>query len=257
MVAQDVRRRTVRSVAVVAAVVLGAGGCGSADAARAPQERKVFPFDGDVLTVDSGDSDVVLVPADVEDVEVTRRVDGWVVLGSGPEARWRMEGGTLTLDVVCDAVVQNCEAIHEVRVPRGVGVSLRGDSGDVSASGFASALTVRTDNGDVTVSGARGPLDLATDNGTLRVDGATSAKVAARSENGDIRLGLRGAPAKVEGRSSNGTVVVEVPAAAGPYAVDAGSDNGTVTTDVPREEGSPRSITAHSENGDVTVRTAN
>ncbi|WP_436989976.1 DUF4097 family beta strand repeat-containing protein [Streptomyces sp. enrichment culture] len=257
MVAQGVRRRTARSGAVVVALLFGVAGCGGVDAAGAPEERKVFPFGGASLTVDSGDGDVVLVPADVKGVEVTRQVDGWVVLGSGPETVWRMDGGTLTLRVTCDAVVQNCDGRYEVKVPRGVAVSVRGDSGAVSAAGFTSALTVRTDNGDVTVDGARGPLDLATDNGALRVAGATSRTVTARSDNGDIRLALGGTPARVEARSSNGRVDVELPRAAGPYAVDARTDNGTVTADVPRDPGSSRAVTVYSDNGDVTVRTAN
>lgn len=256
MVTQRFRRRTAR-LALVAGLVFGLAGCGDVDVADAPVEREAFPFGGTSLTVDSGDSELVLVPADVKGVEVTRQVDGWVVLGNGPEAHWRMEGGTLTLRVECDAVVGNCDARHEVRVPRGTAVTVRADNGTVSADGFTSALTVRTGNGDVAVRDARGPLDLYTDNGTLRVERAASDAVTARSDNGDVHLGLRGAPRRVEGRSSNGNVVVELPAAAGPYAVDAGSDNGEVASEVPRDPGSPRSVTAFSENGDVRVRTAN
>ncbi|MEV5445306.1 DUF4097 family beta strand repeat-containing protein [Streptomyces sp. NPDC052644] len=257
MVAEGARRRTVRSVAVVGVLLFGVAGCGGVDAAGAPEERKVFAFRGDALTVDSGDGDVVLVPADVSGVEVTRQVDGWVMLGSGPDAAWRMDGGTLTLRVACDAVVQNCDARYQVKVPRGVAVTVRGDSGTVSSDGFAAPLTVRTDNGDVTVRGARGPLDLGTDNGVLRVDGATSRTVSARSDNGDIRLALGGAPTRVAAHSSNGGVVVELPAAAAPYAVTAGTDNGKVTTNAPHDAKSSRAVTAYSENGDVTVRTAN
>ncbi|WP_228977454.1 DUF4097 family beta strand repeat-containing protein [Streptomyces sp. DH12] len=259
MVAHRVRRRTVQVLLAGCLVVGGAGvaGCGGVDVAGAPVERKVFPFDGSTLTVDAGDSDVELVPADVADVEVARQVDGWVVAGNGPDASWSLEDGTLTLRVRCEALVENCGARHEVRVPRGVAVTLRGDNGTVTADGFTAALTLRTDNGDLAVRDARGPLDLSSDNGTLRVEGAASKTVTARSENGDVHLALRAAPERVEARSENGGVVVELPAGSGPYAVDAGSGNGDVRADLPRDPASARSVTARSENGDVTVRTAN
>ncbi|MFV2121256.1 hypothetical protein ACE14D_23580, partial [Streptomyces sp. Act-28] len=64
-------------------------------------------------------------------------------------------------------------------------------------------------------------------------------------------------PGRVEGRGSGGDALVELPAAAGPYAVDAGGDNGEVTSEVPRDPSGSRTVTAFSENGDVAIRTAN
>ncbi|MEU3447906.1 hypothetical protein AB0H29_11870 [Streptomyces thermolilacinus] len=66
-----------------------------------------------------------------------------------------------------------------------------------------------------------------------------------------------GAPGRVAARGSSGRVGVVPPRAAGPYAVDARTGNGTATTGAPRGPGCSRAVTVYSDNGDVTVRTAN
>lgn len=100
-------------------VALGVGGCGSADAAGAPVETRSFALSGTSLTIDSDNSDLEIVPADVEDVRVSRQVDGWVFLGNGPEATWRMDDGRLSLRLKCEALAAACSALHRVEVPRG------------------------------------------------------------------------------------------------------------------------------------------
>nr|WP_241837808.1 DUF4097 family beta strand repeat-containing protein [Streptomyces sp. CB03234] len=244
-------------VGVVGGVVLGLGGCGGAGVEGAPVERKAFAFRGETLVVDSDDSELVLVPADVKDVEVTRQVDGWAVLGDGPAPVWKLEGGRLTLRVECDAVVSDCEARHEVRVPRGVAVTVEGDNGDVTAEGFDTALKVTSDNGTVTVRDAGGPLELRSDNGDVRVEGATSKSVVARAGNGEIRLALGAVPDRVEAVNDNGDIAVELPGGDTRYAVEAGSANGEVEVGVPADDRSGHVVEARSDNGQVTVRSAN
>ncbi|NEE61005.1 hypothetical protein G3M55_92925, partial [Streptomyces sp. SID8455] len=92
-----------------------------------------------------------LVPADVEEVEVERQVDGWVVLGSGPDPVWTMKNDTLTLRVKCEAMINNCGARHEVKVPRGVTVVADADNGEVTAVGFDTPLRLSAANGDIVV----------------------------------------------------------------------------------------------------------
>lgn len=188
------RHRSFVAVGGVVLVALGVGGCGSTDVAGAPVERKTFPFEGRALTIDSDDSELVLVPADVEDVEVTRQVDGWVVAGEGPEARWGMEGGKLTLRLGCDAMISNCRARYEVRVPRAVAVTVENDHGAVTADGFRTALRIRSDNGKVVVRDGSGPLDVQSGNGEIAVERSTSRNVIARADNGEVRLALAACP---------------------------------------------------------------
>ncbi|WP_336318529.1 DUF4097 family beta strand repeat-containing protein [Streptomyces lavendofoliae] len=249
-----------RAVVVVGGAVLGViglAGCGGAEVDGAPVERKTFGFRGETLVVDADDSELVLVPADVKDVEVTRQVDGWVMLGDGPAPVWKLENGRLTLRVECDAVVSNCAARHEVRVPRGVAVTVEDDNGDVTAEGFRTALKVTSDNGTVTVRDAGGPLDLRSGNGDVRVEGATSKSVVARSGNGEIRLALGAIPDRVDAVNDNGDIAVELPRGSTRYAVRAGSDNGEVEVGVPTDARSGHVVTAQSDNGQVMVRGAN
>ncbi|MYV71704.1 DUF4097 family beta strand repeat protein [Streptomyces sp. SID2131] len=236
--------------------MLGVGGCGTADAEGAAVERRSFAFDGSELVVDSDDSRLVITPADVDDVRVERQVDGWVFMGSGPEASWKLVDGRLTLRVDCDAVASNCEAVHRIQVPRKVSVAVESDNGDVTAEGFATPLKVRTDNGDVRVRKAGAALDLGSTNGRVTVDaGTTSTDLTVRTDNGDVRLALGAVPRNVDVATDNGGITVEVPKAE--YAVAGSSGNGSVRVDVPRNDGSGHGVRARSENGNVTVRTVN
>ncbi|MFB7374958.1 DUF4097 family beta strand repeat-containing protein [Streptomyces sp. NPDC056222] len=239
-------------------VALGVSGCGSADVDAAPVERKNFAFSGDALTVDADNSALEIVPADIEDVRVSRQVDGWVFMGNGPDPSWKLEGGRLTLRVDCDAVASNCDSVHRIQVPRGVAVTVEDDNGKVTADGFKTPLKVRSDNGAVLVRGSSGALDLTSDNGEVVVEGGTtSQQVVARSDNGSVRLSLSAAPQRVEAVSSNGEVHIALPTSSVPYDVDGRSDNGSVRIDVPTRKGSPHVVTAHSDNGEVVVRSAN
>ncbi|MBY8819601.1 DUF4097 domain-containing protein [Streptomyces cinereoruber subsp. cinereoruber] len=236
--------------------LLGVVGCGTADAEGAPVERKSFDLEGSALTVDSDHSRLVITPADIDEVRVERQVDGWVFMGSGPEASWKLVDGRLTLRVECDAVASNCAAVHRIQVPRKVAVAVESDNGDVTAEGLATPLKVRTDNGDVRVRKAGAALDLGSTNGDVVVDaGTTSADLAVRTDNGDVRLALGAVPRNVEIATDNGDVTAELPKAE--YAVAGSSGNGDVRIDVPRRDGSGNAVRARSENGDVTVRTVN
>lgn len=241
--------------AVLAVLVLS--GCGSADTDDAPVEHKSFAFSGKTLTIDTSNTTLELVPADVKKVEVTRQVDGWVVLGSGPDPRWEMSGSTLTLKVKCDALISNCAAKQQVKVPRGVAVTVRGDNGKVTASGFDTALDLRSDNGEVTVRDASGPLKLDSDNGGIVAEGISGSSVKADSDNGAVRLGFSAVPALVDTSSDNGKVVIELPGGSTSYAVSASAPNGNTAVEVPRSDSSSHVVKARSNNGEVTVRTAN
>ncbi|MEU1892595.1 DUF4097 family beta strand repeat-containing protein [Streptomyces pristinaespiralis] len=253
-------RRAVRGGVAACGVVLlavGLSGCGSADASEAPVEKKSFPLSAKTLTIASDNTDIELVPADVDEVEVTRQVDGWVFLGSGPDASWKMADGTLTLKVKCDAIASDCVARHTVKVPRGTSVTVDDDNGSVTASGFDTALKLRSDNGSVKVTDSSGALELDSENGSVVAEGVTGKNVVATSDNGSVRLELAAVPDRVETHSDNGRVEITLPGAGAPYAVDAKSDNGDVDVAVPTDDNSARVVKARSDNGEVVVRSAN
>ncbi|MDK0519270.1 DUF4097 family beta strand repeat-containing protein [Streptomyces sp. ML-6] len=232
-------------------------GCGSTDVADAPAEHKSFALSGKTLTIRADDSSVELVPADVRKVEVTRRVDGWVMLGNGPEARWGMEDDTLTLAVKCDALISDCASEHRVKVPRGVRVVVEGDNGGITASGFDTPLSLTSDNGRVTVRDSSGPLELKSDNGSIVAERVSAPSVSAQSDNGRVRLEFASVPDRVDTVSDNGGIDVVLPGGATKYAVDASADNGRVSVDVPRDGSSRHVVRARSSNGKIDVRGAN
>ncbi|MEV6393667.1 DUF4097 family beta strand repeat-containing protein [Streptomyces sp. NPDC051907] len=251
------RLRTLVAAAGVVVAALGVSGCGSADAEDAPVENKAFPLAGKALVIDSDNSRLELVAADVKEVEVTRQVDGWVFFGEGPDPVWKMEGETLTLRVECDAVASDCESRHTVKVPRGVAVTVKDDNGSVTATGFDTDLKIRSDNGAVTVRDSSGDLELASDNGKIATERVSAKTVTAASDNGAVELRLAAVPDRVESVSDNGEIEIELPAAGAPYAVTAKSDNGSVDVDVPTDKSSAHIVNARSDNGEVVVRSAN
>ncbi|MFB6954776.1 DUF4097 family beta strand repeat-containing protein [Streptomyces niveus] len=251
------RARTLAAASGAVLAVVAVGGCGSADAGEAPVEKRSFAFSGKTLTIASGNSSIDLVPADVKDIEVTRQVDGWVLFGSGPDAVWKLDEDTLTLKVKCEAVVNNCESRHKVKVPRGMAVTVENDNGSVRAEGFDTDLRLRSDNGSVQVRDSSGKLDLSSDNGKVTTDGISSKSVHARSDNGAVRLKLASVPDTVDTFSNNGSVTIDLPASGTTYAVTAKSRNGSVDVDVPTDGKSGHVVKARSDNGKVTVRSAN
>ncbi|MFI1936470.1 DUF4097 family beta strand repeat-containing protein [Streptomyces purpureus] len=254
------RNRTFVTAAALAGALVGMvglTGCGSSDVDAAPVERKTFAFSGESLAVDADNSQLTIVAADVKDVQVSRQVDGWVFMGEGPESSWKLEGGKLTLRTDCTGIASNCDARHEVKVPRGVAVSVEDDNGSVTADGFTTALKLKSDNGEVTVRNSFGPLELTSNNGSVLVERSGSRSVIAHSDNGEVRLKLTAVPDRVETTSDNGRVDIELPGKGVAYAVNAKSDNGDVDVDVPTDKGSAHVVTARSDNGEVSVRTAN
>lgn len=254
-----VRTRTRTLIASGGAVfmVLALAGCGSTDVGDAPAEHKSFALGGKTLTIDSGQSSLELVPADVQKVEVTRRVDGWVAFGNGPDPQWEMQDDTLTLRVKCEALISDCAAEHQVKVPRGVAVVVKGDNGTVVASGFRTPLTLHADNGKVTVRDSTGPLKLESDNGGIVAERVSAKSVSARSDNGSIRLGFAAVPDLVDAVSDNGAITIDLPGGSVRYAVDAVAHNGSTSVDAPRSDGSSHVVKARSDNGEVTVRSVN
>ncbi|MET9656560.1 DUF4097 family beta strand repeat-containing protein [Streptomyces sp. NPDC006510] len=232
-------------------------GCGSTDVSDAPPEHKSFALSGKTLTISSGQSSLELVPADVQKVEVTRRVDGWVAFGNGPDPQWGMRDDTLTLRVKCKALISDCASQHQVKVPRGVAVVVKGDNGKVVASGFRTPLELRADNGQVTVRDSTGPLKLDSDNGDIVAEGISARSVSARSDNGSVRLGFTAVPDLVDTVSDNGAITIDLPGGSVTYAVDAVAHNGSTSVDAPRSDGSSHVVKARSDNGEVTVRSVN
>lgn len=244
--------RALPHAACAVATALFLAGCGWVPDDAAEPEQRSFSPGSDVLTIVVGDGDLEVVPADVDEIRVTRWVSGQSVLG-GPRATWELSGETLSLLLECGALA-SCEARYEVTVPEGTSLAVENDSGETSASGFAEPLEISTENGTVSVEFVTGPLVLRSQNGDLRGSGISSPTLDASTDNGTIDVALTEAPDDVRVATRNGSATVALPEAA--YDVTSSFDNGEVVTDVEEAPGSPHTIAARTENGDIRLAVA-
>lgn len=245
-----VRIRLAAGVALLA--LAGLAGCGSVPNDGEPEERG-FALAGAHLTIDKDTGDLEVRPADVDEVEVTRWFSGRDGIGGDAEATWELAGDTLTLTAQCGGLLGDCEVRYEVLVPAGVTLTVEGENGAISASGFETELGVHSENGAVTVENTSGDLALSSQNGELRADGVASGRVEAGSENGEVRLTFAAVPDEVEVTTDNGAVTVEVPDAA--YQVITETDSGDVRVDVPEDTNSAHTIRVRTANGAITLST--
>ncbi|MGV9315997.1 DUF4097 family beta strand repeat-containing protein [Streptomyces sp. NPDC003691] len=250
--------RGIVAIGVGSVLVFGAVGCGATDVEGAPVERQDFALVGKELTVDVENSDVTLLPGDSDKVEVTRQVDGWAVIGGGPDPEWEMKDGRLTLLVNCGGL-GDCDSRHTVKVPKGVAVSVETDNGKVNASAFSTPLKISSDNGEITVRDTTGDLRVNTENGDVRVEDVSARAVHVKSDNGGVKVRMKKAAEKLEAFTDNGDIVLDLERAGAPYAVNSNSDNGSRKirlSDAEQDDTSPRKVRVESDNGDVTVRLA-
>ncbi|NBE53059.1 DUF4097 family beta strand repeat-containing protein [Streptomyces boluensis] len=236
--------------AALAAVVL-LSGCGASAGDDDDPEKRSFPLQGRTLTIDSDDSALDVVAADVDEVRVTRWFEGSTVLGEDPEVTWAMDGDTLQLRVNCDGFVSACSARHRIEVPREAGVRVLNKDGEVTAEGLRTAVRIRSDDGRVTVKDTSGPLELRAADGAVDVVDVDSRRIDARSDDGRVRLGLRTVPDRVEAHSEDGAVSVDLPD--GAYKVAASSGDGSVDVGVKRDDSSTHIVNVRSEDGGVEV----
>ncbi|PIB10993.1 MULTISPECIES: DUF4097 family beta strand repeat-containing protein [Streptomyces] len=245
---------------VVVALLVGAPACGASAGDDKDPEHRSFALHGRTLTVDSDGSALDLVVADSAEasgkVEVTRWFRGPVVVGGDPRVTWAMEDGDrLVLRMKCSGVVADCSARHRIVVPPGVAVTVKDGDGAVSARGFKEALSIRTADGSVRVADSSGALDLRSGDGAIRALGVDSRRVRVRTQDGSVRLELGVVPDLVESRSQDGSVTIELPRDA--YRVATESGDGAVEVSVPRDPASSHVVSAHTNDGKITVRTAN
>ncbi|MFE3828476.1 DUF4097 family beta strand repeat-containing protein [Streptomyces sp. NPDC059092] len=229
-------------------------GCGESTGDDNTPEKRSFGPVGDQLTISRSNGDLTVKPADVDEVEVTRWFSGWSAVGDKPKASWKLTGDALSLTTSCGSVISNCGARYEVLVPRRTALTIDGDNGRTTASGFTTDLDISSDNGAVTVSDSSGALTVRSGSGEVRATGLKSRRVEAGSDNGKVYLAFTAVPDQVGVKTDNGGVTVEVPD--GTYKVTTKTDNGKVQVDVPNDAGSAHTITATTDNGGITVRTA-
>ena len=171
---------------------------------------------------------------DLKNVEVTMAQDGDTIRVVAKRTDQRVDIG-------------NSGASAKLRVPDGAILDLRSSNGAITASGPVSDMKAETSNGSIDVRSSRGPLALNTSNGAITVNGgsgpidvetsngtiditADNAVVTGRTSNGPVRFTGSLAQGRSELTTSNGNIVVTLPANA-QFAVDADTSNAKISSD--------------------------
>jgi hypothetical protein len=224
---------------------VGLTGC-SLDAEQTHSAR-AFPHTGGTLTITSTVGGLRILPGTGGEVRVDRWLRGKAA-GDG-NSSWTLQDGKLRLGADCQMVFGDCGGRYHVRVPPGVRLVI--DAGDDGV-----ILDKIAHDTDVS---ARGPIRLYETTGKLRLSGddsmiagnrLRSADVKALTRGGSINLSFAVPPARLDARSDEGRVTVDVPK--GEYAITAKSKEGRERSDL-KDTKSTRTIVARSTSGDVRV----
>jgi hypothetical protein len=200
----------------------------------------------DRTTMLSRHVDRVLVHADAGDVHlVAGRADRVRItehrtwLWAAPTVRTAVHDGILEVRSDCppSRLPDRCAVDFTLAVPFDVDVSIDGGAGDIAIDGLAGHIDLRTSAGDV--SGR----DL------------HPVAVQARTDAGDVDLKFGTRPVSVAGFSHAGDISIAVPG--GEYRVDTTTRAGNIDVrGVLRNDRALRSISAHTDAGDVAVHGA-
>jgi hypothetical protein len=117
-------------------------------------------------------------------------------------------------------------------------------------------VTAHLGGGNVTADHTAGDLTLTTDGGDINGTGLTAARVTAGTGGGNVQIQFATVPGNVRVTSDGGNITIIVPRGATQYDVNASSAGGTVTDLLPLNTSSPRTITATTGGGNVTLREA-
>jgi Putative adhesin len=216
------------------------------------------------IRIAGGSGNVTIVGDSTTGVEV-RRIARYRT--AKPGQTMTVAGGTLNLDTNCGV---DCSASYEVRVGRGVRVTGRNDSGNVTMRGV-SDVDVQIDSGNIEVDGATGTVTLRADSGNIEMsDVASTVRVTVSSGNIEGR-NLRGAQTVLE--TDSGSIDVSMPGT-GDLTASANSgnvqvrlpdrccriltsaDSGRVDMDVQQDPASTHLVDLKTDSGNIDVRAA-
>ena len=171
---------------------------------------------------------------DLKNVQVTMTQDGDTIRVVAKRTDQRVDIG-------------NSGASAQLSVPNGAILDLRSSNGPITSSGAVGDVKAQTSNGPIVVRGSAGQLDLNTSNGPITTNGgggpinvetsngsidvtADKAMITGRTSNGPIHFTGSLAQGHSELSTSNGDVVVTLPASA-QFAVDAETSNAKISSD--------------------------
>jgi hypothetical protein len=211
-----------------------------------------YPWHGGPVSVSSGSGDVRIVAGPAGHIQVAytehynlrRPTVSATVASSGVQLGAHCPGGLFG---------NNCAVNYVITVPASVALTVHTGDGDVDASGLSGPLTLESGNGSISLSSVSGTLVVRSSNGDVSASQIRATSVQASSDDGSVDIAFAGRPHTVIATSSNGDVDLTVPRDSEPYRTSTGSGNGSVDVTVATASSAPDTLTARSDNGDVTI----
>jgi hypothetical protein len=214
------------------------------------------------VTITGGSGNVTVIGDNTVGVDVRRMVR---YANSTPGQTMSVSGSTLHVDTDCG---NRCSASYEVHVARGVKVTGRNDSGNLTLRGV-SDVDVEVDSGNIRVDAATGTVTVKADSGNLdlrdiagvvratvssgniEVADVRSETISLESDSGNIDASLPGT-ANLTARADSGEITVRVPDNC--CRITANADSGEENLSVAQNPSSRYLLDLSTGSGNITVR---
>jgi hypothetical protein len=219
----------------LAASLTGCGALGELGTAGHYPAATSFTIDSRVTTViiDGGSGSVDVTGGKRSTVGVTQQAS---YSKTPPAARHTLSGTTLTLSYSCPAEL-SCGVSYTVAVPRAVAVRVSADTGSITLTSLAGAVSAQTSAGLITAADLR------------------SAAVILTANAGGIIATCSAAPRSLHASTKLGPITLTVPGAVA-YRISTHTLVGTSTITVRRSATSPYAITTSSDVGSISISPA-
>lgn len=223
--------------------------------------RERTPVTEVIITGDSGN--VIVIGDNTVGVDVRRTVR--YANGTQPRQTMSVTGTSVNVSTDCGP---RCSANYEVHVARGVKVTGRSDSGNVTMRGVSDvdvkvgsgnirvdsatgAVTVKADSGNIELSDIAGVVRATVSSGNIEITDVRSETISLESGSGNIEASLPGA-ANLTARTDSGEITVRVPDNCCRIAANADSGDERIT--VAQNPSSRYLLDLATGSGNITVR---
>jgi DUF4097 and DUF4098 domain-containing protein YvlB len=153
-----------------------------------------------------------------------------------PTVTSRKDGDVLRISSSCSFQVGiGCTGRVQLVVPEDVALRLDNSDGSTTLRDLTGTVDLESSDGSVDASNLTGPLDLRTSDGSLTATGLRSDEVDAVTSDGSVELEFDVAPSRLTARTSDGSVLITVPADDTAYAVTGSSADGDRDIEVPTD----------------------
>lgn len=172
-----------------------------------------------------------------------------------PRENIQQHGNTLRVHASCDRpLTGRCSTDYRLIVPTHTQVTVRTETGTVTAKGLRGSLSAHTKVGNVRIADVRGGrLTAMSQIGNVTLSEVRFDRARARTRRGDVRVVTAQGFRELTASSETGDVVVTLPGDAGPYAVNAGTDDGTRQVEVGQDATARATVDVTTAVGDVMV----